>query len=91
MLCVSVCILHFNKFYVILYNNKINYNVHISESSNFLKFFLFSFSLFLQKTYPKSYQYPEVNRVVGQVAIETRQGSQLPAMTLLWCLYLKMI
>ncbi|XP_068682183.1 uncharacterized protein [Montipora foliosa] len=29
---------------------------------------------FLQKTYPKSYQYPEVNRVLGQVAIETRQG-----------------
>ena len=49
--------------------------MHISESSNFLNFVLFSFfSDFLQKTYPKSYQYPEVNRVVGQVAIETRQG-----------------
>ena len=49
--------------------------MHISESSNFLNFVLFFFlSYFLQKTYPKSYQYPEVNRVVGQVAIETRQG-----------------
>ena len=46
--------------------------MHISESSNFLNFVLFSFSL--RFPYPKSYQYPEVNRVVGQVAIDTRQG-----------------
>ena len=49
--------------------------MHISESSNFLNFVLFSFSLrFPYEDLPKSYQYPEVNRVVGQVAIETRQG-----------------
>ena len=50
--------------------------MHISESSNFLNFVLFSFSLRFpsSQTYPKSYQYAEVNRVVGQVAIETRQG-----------------
>ncbi|XP_015778890.1 PREDICTED: uncharacterized protein LOC107356778 [Acropora digitifera] len=29
---------------------------------------------FLQKTYPKTHQHGEVNRIIGQVAIESRQG-----------------
>lgn len=34
----------------------------------------FYLSEFLQKTYPKTYQHGEVNRIIGQVAIESRQG-----------------
>ena len=50
--------------------------MHISESSNLLNFVLFSFSLrFPSEVLPQVLPlYPEVNRVVGQVAIETRRG-----------------
>ncbi|XP_078364086.1 uncharacterized protein LOC144648382 [Oculina patagonica] len=38
---------------------------------------------FLQKTYPNSYQHEDVNSIIGQVAIESRQGP-MQLMTLLF-------
>ena len=41
------------------------------QKSNLTTFYL---SEFLQKTYPKTYQPGEVHRIIGQVAIESKQG-----------------
>ena len=64
--------------------------MHISESSNFLNFVLFSFSLrFPYEDLPQVLQYPEVNRVVGHYSPLRPGRGGMPAMTLLWCLCLK--
>ena len=63
--------------------------MHISESSNFLNFVSFSFSLrFPSEDLPQVLPIPLSQSLLGKSLLRPGRGG-MPAMTLLWCLYLK--